>query len=113
PSVFCALHRLLVKNCPPHGGSSLLLRRACFDEVGGFDTAMPSATDFEMWLRIAAHTSTPSFLAVRRWLVDYRVTRPGSISGNRIARFRALNTILDRYVPQLTRPPAGLGYVQP
>jgi len=90
PSGICDLDRLLVENCPPHGGSSLLLRRSCFDEVGGFDTAMPSATDFEMWLRIAAHTSTPAFLGVRRWLVDYRVTRPGSISGNRIARFRAL-----------------------
>ena len=113
PSGICDLDRLLVENCPPHGGSSLLLRRSCFDEVGGFDTAMPSATDFEMWLRIAAHTSTPAFLGVRRWLVDYRVTRPGSISGNRIARFQALDMILDRYVPQLTRLPAGMAYVRP
>ena len=113
PSGICDIDRLLVENCPPHGGSSLLIRRSCFDEVGGFDTAIPSATDFEMWLRIAAHTSTPAFLGIRRWLVDYRVTRPGSISGNRVARFQALDTILDRYVPRLTRLPAGLAYVRP
>ena len=113
PSGICDLDRLLVENCPPHGGSSLLIRRSCFDEVGGFDTALPSATDFEMWLRIAAHTSTPAFLGIRRWLVDYRLTRPGSISGNRTARYQALDTILDRYVPRLTRLPAGLAYVRP
>jgi glycosyltransferase involved in cell wall biosynthesis len=113
PSGICDIDRILVENCPPHGGSSLLIRRSCFDEVGGFDTALPSATDFEMWLRIAAHTSTPAFLGTRRWLVDYRVTRPGSISGNRGARFQALDTILERYVPRLTRLPAGLAYVRP
>jgi glycosyltransferase involved in cell wall biosynthesis len=113
PSGICDLDRLLVENCPPHSGSSLLIRRSCFDEAGGFDTAIPSATDFEMWLRIAARSATPAFLGVRRWLVDYRVTRPGSISGNRIARFQALDTILDRYVPLLTRLPAGLAYVRP
>jgi glycosyltransferase involved in cell wall biosynthesis len=113
PSGLCDLDRILVENCPPHGGSSLLLRRSCFDEVGDFDTALPSATDFEMWLRIATHASTPAFVGIRRWLVDYRVTRPGAISGNRTARYRALDTILDRYTPQLTRLPAGLAYVRP
>jgi glycosyltransferase involved in cell wall biosynthesis len=113
PSGVCDLDRILVENCPPHGGSSLLLRRSCFEEVGGFDIALPSATDFEMWLRIAAHASRPVFVGTRRWLVSYRMTRPGSISGRRTARYQALETILDRYSPELTRLPRGLAYVRP
>ena len=41
------------------------------------------------------------------------MTRPGAISGNRTARYQALDTILDRYTPLLTRLPAGLAYVRP
>ena len=49
-----------------------------------------------MWLRIAAKSATPAFLGIRRWHVDMRLMRTGSISRDRTARYRALETILDR-----------------
>jgi len=34
--------------------SSILLHRDIFDEVGGFNEALPACEDYDMWLRIAA-----------------------------------------------------------
>jgi len=34
--------------------SSVVVRRRCFEECGGFDESLPLAQDWEMWLRIAA-----------------------------------------------------------
>lgn len=107
------LDRMLVANCPPHNGSSLVLRRSCFDEVGGFDTTVPSSTDFEMWLRIGARSGTPTFLGLRRYLVDMRLMRPGSISSNRPARFEALEQIVSRYAPLMVRRHPGLAWIRP
>jgi glycosyltransferase involved in cell wall biosynthesis len=36
------------------GPSGVLVRRACFEAVGDFDTSLRSAEDRDMWLRIAA-----------------------------------------------------------
>jgi glycosyltransferase involved in cell wall biosynthesis len=35
------------------GSCGVLMRRACFDEVGYFDTTLRSAEDRDMWLRVA------------------------------------------------------------
>jgi glycosyltransferase involved in cell wall biosynthesis len=43
---------LLAGNCIG-GTSSVLLRRACFEEVGLFDERLPSFQDYDLWLRIA------------------------------------------------------------
>jgi glycosyltransferase involved in cell wall biosynthesis len=109
----CDLDRLLAENCPPHNGSSLLLRRSCFEEAGHFDTQLPSAVDFEMWLRIASRSSTPLFWGQRRYLLDMRLDRAGAISGDRAARFAALETILNRFTPEMSRLPSGLAHVRP
>lgn len=107
------LDRMLVSNCPPHNGSSLVLRRSCFDEVGRFSTVVPSSTDFEMWLRIGARSTTPIFLGLRRYLVDMRLMRTGSISSNRSARFEALEQIISRYAPLMVRCHPGLAWIRP
>ncbi|MBX3097434.1 MAG: glycosyltransferase [Fimbriimonadaceae bacterium] len=44
--------------------SSVLVRRACFDELGGFDPAFYGCGDWQMWLRVArnwdiAHVDEP------------------------------------------------------
>jgi glycosyltransferase involved in cell wall biosynthesis len=43
---------LLAGNCIG-STSSMLLRRACLDKVGGFDERLPSFQDYDLWLRLA------------------------------------------------------------
>jgi glycosyltransferase involved in cell wall biosynthesis len=43
---------LLAGNCIG-GTSSMLLRRACFEEIGLFDERLPSFQDYDLWLRVA------------------------------------------------------------
>ncbi|HZA55514.1 MAG TPA: hypothetical protein VE616_14780, partial [Candidatus Udaeobacter sp.] len=43
---------LLAGNCIG-STSSVLLRRACFEEIGLFDERLPSFQDYDLWLRIA------------------------------------------------------------
>ncbi len=96
------LEDLLVGGCPPGNGSCLLLRRECFDELGGFDETMDSAVDFEMWSRIAAQGGSSSFICLPEPLVQYRL-HSGSVSGSlstRLAspaRLAGLEEILRRY----------------
>jgi glycosyltransferase involved in cell wall biosynthesis len=102
----------LVKNNPARNGSSLLVRKSCFDEVGGFKEDMPSAQDLDMWLRIARLSSTPVLWSNRHVLVDLRL-RPGSISRNQATRDAALQEVLQANVSRLRRLPAALAYVRP
>ncbi len=43
--------RLMAKNVVS-GGSSVVVKKACFDAVGLFDESLRSAEDWDMWLRI-------------------------------------------------------------
>lgn len=113
PAGICDLDRMLIDHNPPHNGSSLVLRRSCFAEVGTFDASLRSGVDFDMWLRIAAKSSTPVFQGIRRWHVDMRLMRTGSISRDRSGRYRALEKILAEYAPLMQRSHPGLAYVRP
>jgi glycosyltransferase involved in cell wall biosynthesis len=47
-----------------------VVKRETYERLGGFNAALTSALDFEMWVRIAAHTSVyyePQILAGYRW----------------------------------------------
>lgn len=59
------------------GASGVLVRRACFEAVGYFDTELRSAEDREMWIRIASRFRVVK-LGRRLWW--YRV-HAGSMSG--------------------------------
>lgn len=45
--------KLLEKNIVCGGCSSVLIRKQCFEYVGGFDSEFPAAQDWDMWIRIA------------------------------------------------------------
>jgi len=47
-----------------------VVKRATYERLGGFDPELTSAMDFEIWVRIAAHTPVyyePQILAGYRW----------------------------------------------
>jgi glycosyltransferase involved in cell wall biosynthesis len=103
---------MLVRACPPRSGSSLLIRRSCFDEAGLFDNQLTSAVDFEMWLRIQRTSGAPLFWGSKHYLYDMRI-RPTSLSTNVAARFAALEQILATNTSHMARLPAACGYVRP
>ena len=72
----------LVNSNPARNGSSLLIRKSCFADVGGFDEDLRHLEDLDMWLRIAANSKTPVLWASKYFLVDLRL-RPGSMSRDR------------------------------
>jgi glycosyltransferase involved in cell wall biosynthesis len=101
----------LVLNNPTRTGSSLLIRKSCFDEVGGFDENV-YVDDLEMWLRIAERSTTPVLWGSRRFLVDRR-RRSGSLTSDRVGVVMSLVQLLDSHAPRLRRLPRGLAYVRP
>jgi glycosyltransferase involved in cell wall biosynthesis len=103
----------LLVNCnPARNGSSLLIRKSCFADLGGFDEDLRYIEDLDMWLRIAANSKTPVLWASKYFLVDMRL-RPGSITRDRAGLESALSGMLTSQTPKLRRLPAGLAYVRP
>jgi glycosyltransferase involved in cell wall biosynthesis len=102
---------MLIDSCPPRTGSSLLIKKQAFDEVGLFDTSLESAQDLDMWLRIQAESGMPYFRGSHRYLLDIRV-RPGAISRDHKKRFVALDTLIARHSVNLRKHPEGMAYVR-
>jgi hypothetical protein len=63
-------------NAVPAGASNVVVGREVLESVGGFDTALRTSEDWDLWLRLAA-TDLPTF--VPRPLVALR-THPGMAS---------------------------------
>jgi glycosyltransferase involved in cell wall biosynthesis len=93
----CLYPRILVENTI--GNPSLtLIRRACFEQVGGFDERLRLGQDWEMWIRIA-----------RAWPVGVvnapliRFTQHGGslTAGQVAARYQSNQVIQRRYIPQV------------
>lgn len=103
---------LLVYGNPPRNGSSLLIKKTCFDEAGVFDVNVRYVEDFECWLRIARLSKTPTFWANKHYLVDQRL-RPGQITKDRSASDSAILQLLADQTPYLQHTHAGLAYVCP
>jgi glycosyltransferase involved in cell wall biosynthesis len=66
---------------------SVVMRRDAFDAVGGFDPALRTAEDWDMWLRITARYSVDLFAAVPEPLAVYRRVA-GSLSSSAMRIFR-------------------------
>jgi glycosyltransferase involved in cell wall biosynthesis len=101
----------LVNGNPARNGSSLLIRKSCFADVGGFDEDLRYCEDIDMWLRIGANSKTPILWASKYFLVDMRL-RPGSATRDRADIEGALSNILESHTAKLRRLPAGLAYVR-
>ena len=100
-------------NCnPARNGSSMLVRKSCFADVGGFDEKLPYLEDIDMWLRIAEDSKTPVLWGSKYFLVDMRL-RPGSMTRDRSGMEAVLQDILEAQTVKLRRLPAGHAYVRP
>ena len=82
----------LLRHCFVASGSNILVRKSCALTVGGFDTALPAAQDWEFCLRVAARWR---FAVVPRYQVLYRISE-GAMSANAERCEEAMLRICDR-----------------
>jgi glycosyltransferase involved in cell wall biosynthesis len=104
------LDDMLVQVCPPRCGSSLLIRKRCFDLVGGF-TGGKVHEDLTMWLRIQKSSGMPYFWGSSAYLLDLRV-RAGAISRDHRRAFEASDAIAREFAPAMRRHPEGMAYLR-
>jgi glycosyltransferase involved in cell wall biosynthesis len=102
----------LVSGNPARSGSSLLIRKSCFTDAGGFDEKLRYGEDLDMWLRIAENSKTPILWGSKYFLMDLRL-RPGSAMRDRAEIEAAINDMYETQTAKLRRLPAGLAYVRP
>ena len=80
-------------SCNPVGTSTVMARKAALQNANGFAKSMPSAEDWDLWLRLAEHGS----VAASRSVTMSYLQRPGSLTASREARLQAMRIIIDRY----------------
>ena len=78
--------------------SSVLARRRCFEEFGGFDESLPLAQDWDMWLRISQRSQLAVLPAP---LTLYRL-HPQQRSGRPLEMRRWEAEVLRRAAPRAT-----------
>lgn len=74
--------------------TTALVRRRCFDEMGGFDTSVGVADDYELWLRFSArfcYWYEPGIVAWYRVMAD-------QISSDKHRRFAANERIIREFL---------------
>ena len=73
--------------------SAVMVRRACLDAVGGFDTAIAVGEDFDLWARVL-HRFPQAYIAEP--LTDYRVHGGGATANrlrNRLSKVQVLEKL--------------------
>jgi glycosyltransferase involved in cell wall biosynthesis len=101
---------MLIQACPPRCGSSLLIRKRCFDLVGDF-TDQNGNEDTNMWLRIQRDTDMPYFWGSSAYLLDLRV-RAGAKTRDHRKLFEENAALAREFAPALRRYPEGMAYVR-
>lgn len=76
------------------GTSSVLCRRDAFINVSGFDTELPSASDWDLWLKL----SEVGEVAFTTDIAMFYLMRAGSVSSNIPKRIEAIKTIAGRHL---------------
>ncbi|WP_413111335.1 glycosyltransferase family 2 protein [Thaumasiovibrio sp. DFM-14] len=87
------------------GTSTVIARRDALLAVGGFDASLRSASDWDLWLKLAQCGDVG---VVNRPLGQYTFGRTGAISTNHGRRANAMKTILDRHVRSVWRQPVAM-----
>lgn len=89
------------------GTSTVVARRDAILAVEGFDTTLRSASDWELWLRLALNGA----IAYGNSATTAYLMRPGSITSKALPRLEAMGEIIDRYeeaVAKIDRSAAAL-----
>lgn len=92
---FMPLQNALVTliGCNLAGTSTVVAKRERLRNANGFAEDLPSAEDWDLWLRLAQDGP----VAVSTRVTANYLVRPGSETANRAARIAAMETILERY----------------
>jgi len=86
--------QLLRGNVLAGGCSTILLRRACLEDVGMFDARLRHAEDYELWLRVAQRYAVD---AVPRVLVRIYTDEMNRVTDDLDATERAVVVLAERY----------------
>lgn len=79
--------------CNAVGTSCVVAKRKSLQNAKGFATELPSAEDWDLWLRLAETQG----VAVSSAVTMSYLMRPGSETAKKGARIAAMNSIIDRY----------------
>ncbi len=90
------VHKILICHNFLGNASSTMIRRACFERVGGYDSQLRArgaqgCEDWDLYLRLAEHYK---FVAVSEFLVGYRRVT-GGMSGNFQTMIRSQEFVLE------------------
>ncbi len=76
------------------GTSTVVARTDLLQQVGGFNTGLASAEDWDLWLTLAARAPVG---VVPRVLADYLMHRPGNLTAKMDLRVMAMGLIAERH----------------
>lgn len=76
--------------------NTAMIRRSCYEELGGLDERIRRADDYEFFLR---YSTRCRFLYVPTACVQYRIQR-NQISSNKEARFESNRSILENFIKE-------------
>lgn len=79
------------------GTATVVARKDALLASGGFDPSLKSASDWEMWIRLALDGPVGYSTGID---MDYRMI-PGSVTSNRALRIACMERIIERHGPKL------------
>ena len=93
------------------GTSTVMVNKSALVKVGGFDPCLKSASDWDLWLKVAEEGPVG---VLHSNLCHYVSDRADAISRDHSKRLAAMKRILDRHRPKVSNHPADLlaGYLR-
>lgn len=94
-------NELLCSNCVPGGGSTILLKRECFEEAGLFDPEFKTCADWDMWIRISRNYK---FAYVKEPLIYYN-QHGNNVTKNLDAFIQGEERIIEKHKSDMQKSP--------